>query len=299
MYFGSPDEACSCCPKHCKLLCKKEMEKVKKEKREGRVKYIEQKGSLPIKGRRTKEEVTRRNSKVTELKAKLEVKQAQVQKEKHKNDEFSSEKAKEMADLMKTLSEAEDATDAKRRTSSQLDEDINSSEAKITELLKLRQSLVSESGKAYKQIEKLAKKKERLERTRDIEMEAYLEEKQSMKQEIEIMNRRIEDLEENDSGCLEDSEAADNTRMIKFLEQIAAAKEKDLECPVRFETVAKLFPKTILSDLPRDCHRSHFQLPGEPRDLRSVSAKVRKKQKFQMFRIFICFTWKSYKTCPK
>ena len=59
---------------------------------------------------------------------------------------------------------------------------------------------------------------------------------QSMKQEIEIMNRRIEDLEENDSGCLETSGPSDTTWMVKFLEQVAADKEKDLECPVRLET---------------------------------------------------------------
>ena len=76
------------------------------------------------------------------------------------------------------------------------------------------------------------KKKERLEKTRDVEMEAYLEEKQSMKQEIESMYRRIEDLEENDSGCLEASAASDTSWMVKFLEQVAADKEKDLECPV-------------------------------------------------------------------
>lgn len=220
------------------MLCKEEMEKTRKAKKEerkqgeGRLKEIEQSSPLSKKARRAKEERARRSSKVTELKTKLEGKRAQVQKEKEKIDEFTTEKAKEMGDLMMTLSEEEDARDAKRRASSQLDQNINSLETKLSQLLKQRQSLVSETGKTYKQIEKLNKKKERLEKTRDIEMEAYLEEKQSMKQEIESMYRRIEDLEENDSGCLEASAASDTSWMVKFLEQVAADKEKDLECPV-------------------------------------------------------------------
>ena len=234
--FGSSDEVC--CPKHCKQLCKEEMEKTKKKnkeevkKGEGGLKEIKQKSPLSKRKKRVREETTRRSSKVTELKTKLEGKRAQVQKEKEKFDEFTTEKAKEMGDLMMTLSEEEDARDAKRRASSQLDQNINSLEAKLAQLLKQRHSLVSESGKTYKQLEKLNKKKERLEKTRDIEMEAYLEEKQSMKQEIESMYRRIEDLEENDSGCLEGSGASDTSWMVKFLEQVAADKEKDLECPV-------------------------------------------------------------------
>ena len=170
------------------------------------------------------------------MKTKLEGKRAQVKKEKEKNDKLTTEKTREMGDLVMTLLEVEVARDAKRRASSQLDENISSSESKLAQLLKQRQSLVSECGKTYKQIEKLSKKKERLERTRDIEMEAYLEEKQSMKQEIESMFRKIEDLEENDSGCLETSGPSDTTWMVKFLEQVAADKEKDLECPVRLET---------------------------------------------------------------
>ena len=233
--FGSSDEVC--CPKHCKLLCKAEMEEKKKARKERkqvevRVKEIEQQDPLSKKERRAKDEKMRRNSKLRELKTKLEVKRAQEQKEKEKIDELTTEKAKEMGDLMITLSEAEDARDAKKRVSSRLDENINSLESKLAQLLKQRHSLVSESGKTYKQIEKLNKKKERLEKTRDIEMEAYLEEKQSMKQEIESMYRRIEDLEENDSGCLEVSAASNTSWMVKFLEQVAADKEKDLECPV-------------------------------------------------------------------
>ena len=228
------------------MLCKEEMEKTRKAKKEerkqgeGRLKEIEQSSPLSKKARRAKEERARRSSKVTELKTKLEGKRAQVQKEKEKIDEFTTEKAKEMGDLMMTLSEEEDARDAKRRASSQLDQNINSLETKLSQLLKQRQSLVSETGKTYKQIEKLNKKKERLERTRDIEMEAYLEEKQSMKLEIESMYRRIEDLEENDSGCLETSGTSDTTWMVKFLEQVAADKEKDLECPVKSETESSI-----------------------------------------------------------
>ena len=236
--FGSSDEVC--CPKHCKLLCKAEMEETKKKarreemkKREAPVKEIEQQSPLSKKEGRAKEERRRRKSKMSELKTKLEGKIAQVKKEKEKIDSLTTDKAKEMGDLMITLSEVEDARDAKRRASSQLDQNISSSETKLAQLVKQRQSLVSECGKTCKQIEKLSKKKERLERTRDIEMEAYLEEKQSMKQEIERMNRRIEDLEENDSGCLETS---DTTWMVNFLQQVAADKEKDLECPVRLET---------------------------------------------------------------
>ena len=53
-----------------------------------------------------------------------------------------------------------------------------------------------------------------------------------MKMEIESMYNKIDDLEENDNGTLEGSAAADTAAMIKFIEQIAAEKEKDLECPV-------------------------------------------------------------------
>ena len=279
--FGSSDEVC--CPKHCKLLCKAEMEETKKASREAMKELGEggvkgQQSPLSKKERRANGERQRRNSRVTELKTKLEGKQAQVKKEKERNDKLTTEKTREMDDLVMTLSEVEDARDAKRRASSQLDENISSSESKLAQLLKQRQSLVSECGKTYKQIEKLSKKKERLERTRDIEMEAYLEEKQSMKQEIESMYRRIEDLEENDSGCLETSGPSDTTWMVKFLEQVAADKEKDLECPVKSETESSFCDQLLFSDLPRDCNGSNFQLPGEPRDMLPMQTKVGKKK---------------------
>merc|ERR1712039_1091283 len=54
--------------------------------------------------------------------------------------------------------------------------------------------------------------------------------------EIESMYNKIDDLEENDNGTLEGAAAADTAAMIKFLEQIAAEKEKDLECPICLET---------------------------------------------------------------
>ena len=277
--FGSSDEVC--CPKHCKMLCKEEMEKTQKEEikqGEGQVKEIEPKSPLPKKKRRAKEETTRRSSKVKELKAKLEGKRAQVQKEKEKIDEFTTEKSKEMGDLMMTLSEEEDAMDAKKRASYQIDQNISGSEMKLAQLLKQRHSLVSESGKTYKQIEKLNKKKERLEKTRDIEMEAYLEEKQSMKQEIESMYRRIEDLEENDSGCLEASAASDTSWMIQFLEQVVADKEKDLECPVG-QKLIEAGDSNYFSDLLGDCNSSNFQLSGEPRDMFPMQTKVKKTKK--------------------
>ena len=133
---------------------------------------------------------------------------------------------------MVSLSEVEGARDAKRKETSRLDANIDNLESKLAKLIAEKQNLARESSKTYKQIEKLNKKKERLEKTRDIEMEAYLEEKQAIKMEIESMYNKIDDLEENDNGTLEGSAAADTAAMIKFLEQIAAEKEKDLECPV-------------------------------------------------------------------
>ena len=82
-----------------------------------------------------------------------------------------------------------------------------------------------------------------------------------MKMEIESMYNKIDDLEENDNGTLEGSAAADTAAMIKFIEQIAAEKEKDLECPVGDDQLCKLlvYVQTI-SDLPGDCNRTNFQL---------------------------------------
>ena len=75
------------------------------------------------------------------------------------------------------------------------------------------------------------------------------------------MYNKIEDLEENDNGTLEGSAAADTAAMIKFLEQIAAEKEKDLECPVRRPTLQNFsLCSNFFSDLPRDCNRTNFQL---------------------------------------
>ena len=61
-----------------------------------------------------------------------------------------------------------------------------------------------------------------------------------MKMEIESMYNKIDDLEENDNGTLEGSAAADTAAMIKFIEQIAAEKEKDLECPVGDDQLCRL-----------------------------------------------------------
>merc|ERR1711973_280614 len=114
----------------------------------------------------------------------------------------------------------------KREETSKLDADIDNLESKLAKLIAEKQNPARESSKTYKAIEKLNKKKERLEKTRDVEMEAYLEEKQAMKMEIESMYNKIDDLEENDNGTLEGAAAADTAAMIKFLGQIAAEKEK-------------------------------------------------------------------------
>ena len=195
---------------------------------------------------------TTRNAKLEELKTKLKSKKAVIKKEKQKIDEFNSEKAKEMKEVIVSLSEVEDARDAKRKETSKLDADIDNLESKLAKLIAEKQNLARESSKTYKQIEKLNKKKERLEKTRDIEMEAYLEEKQAMKMEIESMYNKIDDLEENDNGTLEGSAAADTAAMIKFLEQIAAEKEKDLECPVGDDQICKILAcvQPCFSDLP-------------------------------------------------
>ena len=179
-----------------------------------------------------------------------------------------------MKEVMVSLSEVEDARDAKRKETSKLDADIDNLESKLAKLIAEKQNLARESSKTYKAIEKLNKKKERLEKTRDIEMEAYLEEKQAMKMEIESMYTKIDDLEENDNGTLEGSAAADTAAMIKFLEQIAAEKEKDLECPVR-EPTKSLRSNLFSSDLPRDRNSANFQLLGEPCDLLAMQTKVK------------------------
>ena len=96
--------------------------------------------------------------------------------------------------------------------------------------------------------------------------------------EIESMYNKIDDLEENDNGTLEGSAAADTAAMIKFIEQIAAEKEKDLECPVGDDQLSKilvLYSNLFFSDLPRDCNRANFQLLGKPCDLLPMQTKVK------------------------
>merc|ERR1719430_1957244 len=233
--FGSSDED-ACCPKHCRLKCKAEKEKEKKPEKAKKVGEVQAKETEQSKKEKKIKDDTTRNAKLEELKTKLKSKKAVIKKEKQKIDEFNSEKAKEMKELMVSLSEVEDARDAKKKETSKLDADIDNLESKLAKLIAEKQNLARESSKTYKQIEKLNKKKERLEKTRDIEMEAYLEEKQAIKMEIESMYNKIDDLEENDNGTLEGAAAADTAAMIKFLEQIAAEKEKDLECPICLET---------------------------------------------------------------
>ena len=159
---------------------------------------------------------------------------SQVHKETEKINETCSTKAMEIKTIIKSISEAEDDRCAKDMRRSRIDGELKDLQTRLAHLVDEKQKMVTETLKNNKHIEKLNKKKMKLEKTIDVEMELYLEDKKAKQAALEEMEFKLATMEEEVEVMEEASSSS--SRMVDFLQQAIKDKERDLECPVCLET---------------------------------------------------------------
>lgn len=221
---------------------RKEEERKRKEKKE--------KEELEEKERAAKEKEEREkkrrslsaatNKQVDDLRAKIEKVKGQMAREKGKIEEVTGSKAKDISVVTMSISEAEDKNDSRVKQVARVDMEIKELEANLARLKSEKQKMTNETARDVDQIEKLTKKRMKLEKAIDAEMKRYLESDAKMKKEIEYIEAKIDAIENVANGSNDGS--SPNSAMVDFIMQSIESKEKDLECPVCLETaIAPIF----------------------------------------------------------
>ena len=228
------------CLDTCPIKLEEEAEKAKRQKQSANEKKEIQKANektVKVKEQTKKERKTTKTKSNTDAKSmegRMEQIKAQVHKETEKINEVCATKAKEIKTIIKSISEAEDDRCAKDLRRSRIDGELEDLHARLAHLVEEKQKMVTETLKNNKHIEKLHKKKMKLEKTIDVEMELYLENKKAKQVALEEMELKLATMEEEEE-MLEEASSG-NSRMVDFLQQAIKDKEKDLECPVCLET---------------------------------------------------------------
>ena len=221
---------------------RKEEERKRKEKKE--------KEELEEKERAAKEREEREkkrrtlsaatNKQVDDLRLKIEKVKGQMAREKGKIEEVTGSKAKDISVVTMSISEAEDKNDSRVKQVARVDMEIKELEANLVRLKSEKQKMTNETAREVDQIEKLTKKRMKLEKAIDAEMKRYLESDAKMKKEIEYIEAKIDAIENVANGS--NDGGSPNSAMVDFIMQSIESKEKDLECPVCLETaIAPIF----------------------------------------------------------
>ena len=233
---------------------KREEEKKKREQErkgeERKRKEKKEKEELEEKERAAKEKEEREkkrrslsaatNKQVDDLRAKIEKVKGQMAREKGKIEEVTGSKAKDISVVTMSISEAEDKNDSRVKQVARVDMEIKELEANLARLKSEKQKMTNETARDVDQIEKLTKKRMKLEKAIDAEMKRYLESDAKMKKEIEYIEAKIDAIENVANGSNDGS--SPNSAMVDFIMQSIESKEKDLECPVCLETaIAPIF----------------------------------------------------------
>ena len=221
---------------------RKEEEKRRKEKKEKEELEERERSAKEMaereKKRRTLSAAT--NKQVDDLRSKIEKLQGQMAREKSKIEEVTGSKAKDISVVTMNISEAEDKNDARVKHVARVEMEIKELEANLVRLKSEKQKMTNETARDTEQIEKLTKKRLKLEKSIDAEMKRYLESDSKMKKEIEYIEAKIDAIENVANGSHDGS--SPNSAMVDFIMQSIESKEKDLECPVCLETaIAPIF----------------------------------------------------------
>ena len=221
---------------------RKEEEKRRKEKKEKEELEERERSAKEMaereKKRRTLSAAT--NKQVDDLRSKIEKLQGQMAREKSKIEEVTGSKAKDISVVTMNISEAEDKNDARVKQVARVEMEIKELEANLVRLKSEKQKMTNETARDTEQIEKLTKKRLKLEKSIDAEMKRYLESDSKMKKEIEYIEAKIDAIENAANGSHDGS--SPNSAMVDFIMQSIESKEKDLECPVCLETaIAPIF----------------------------------------------------------
>ena len=221
---------------------RKEEEKRRKEKKEKEELEERERSAKEMaereKKRRTLSAAT--NKQVDDLRSKIEKLQGQMAREKSKIEEVTGSKAKDISVVTMNISEAEDKNDARVKQVARVEMEIKELEANLVRLKSEKQKMTNETARDTEQIEKLTKKRLKLEKSIDAEMKRYLESDSKMKKEIEYIEAKIDAIENVANGSHDGS--SPNSAMVDFIMQSIESKEKDLECPVCLETaIAPIF----------------------------------------------------------
>jgi len=229
---------------------KEKQESSKRKEEERRKKEKKEKEELEEKERAIREKAEREkrrkslsaatNKQVDDLRSKIEKLQAQMAKEKSKIEEVTGLKAKDISIVTMSITEAEDKNDSRAKQVARLDLEIKELEGNLARLKSEKQKITNETTRDVEQIEKLTKKRLKLEKSIDAEMKRYLESDAKMKKELEHIEAKIDAIE-SVANSSSDGQSP-NSAMVDFIMASIESKEKDLECPVCLETaVAPIF----------------------------------------------------------
>ena len=229
---------------------KEKQESSKRKEEERRKKEKKEKEELEEKERAIREKAEREkrrqslsaatNKQVDDLRSKIEKLQAQMAKEKSKIEEVTGLKAKDISIVTMSITEAEDKNDSRAKQVARLDLEIKELEGDLARLKSEKQKITNETTRDVEQIEKLTKKRLKLEKSIDAEMKRYLESDAKMKKELEHLEAKVDAIE-SVANSSSDGQSP-NSAMVDFIMASIESKEKDLECPVCLETaVAPIF----------------------------------------------------------
>jgi len=229
---------------------KEKQESSKRKEEERRKKEKKEKEELEEKERAIREKAEREkrrkslsaatNKQVDDLRSKIEKLQAQMAKEKSKIEEVTGLKAKDISVVTMSITEAEDKNDSRAKQVARLDLEIKELEGDLARLKSEKQKITNETTRDVEQIEKLTKKRLKLEKSIDAEMKRYLESDAKMKKELEHLEAKVDAIE-SVANSSSDGQSP-NSAMVDFIMASIESKEKDLECPVCLETaVAPIF----------------------------------------------------------
>ena len=229
---------------------KEKQESSKRKEEERRKKEKKEKEELEEKERAIREKAEREkrrkslsaatNKQVDDLRSKIEKLQAQMAKEKSKIEEVTGLKAKDISIVTMSITEAEDKNDSRAKQVARLDLEIKELEGDLARLKSEKQKITNETARDVEQIEKLTKKRLKLEKSIDAEMKRYLESDAKMKKELEHIEAKIDAIESVANSSSDGH--SPNSAMVDFIMASIESKEKDLECPVCLETaVAPIF----------------------------------------------------------
>ena len=191
-----------------------------------------------------------------DIQTKIKEKEKEFDKHKDKVTEMIDNQAKAMTNYISVISKTEDEKAENVKEIKKLDTEITDLETKIAKIKEEQRVLDGKCHQCDVQIEKMEKKRKKLEKYMETEMSKIKTEGEEITNDIDKLNdalraniKATEDLARMDSSPGKQdpsqSEAAGgntgssnptNQRLISFLTKSIKEKEADLECPVCMET---------------------------------------------------------------